>query len=339
MQIRRETKIGLLTAGALALLIWGYEFLKGRNILQSSQIFISEYDNVDELKKSNPIQVNGLQVGIVRAVYLNPQNLTSIIVEMDVSKDIKVPLGTVAEIHTSSLMGGRIIELVFPAECIDGSCPPAGKVLEGRTLGFLNSMVGTDNLDTYLTILETRLTRLTDTIISRFSDNPELQKSGKDLQSILANLNSASATLTRQLNGSLGDSFDNIASVTENLKKNNEQISKMIDNLASVSGDLKEEDVVGNVNTTVTQLKSTLQQIDGAVADLTSVLSRIQEGQGTLGLLVKDREMYDQLNKTLTNIDLLTQDIRLNPKRYTTVLSKKSKPYEKPEDDPANEEK
>ncbi|MBK6901897.1 MAG: MCE family protein [Saprospirales bacterium] len=335
MQIRRETKIGLLTAGALALLIWGYEFLKGRNILQSSQIFISEYDNVDELKKSNPIQVNGLQVGIVRAVYLNPQNLTSIIVEMDVSKDIKVPLGTVAEIHTSSLMGGRIIELVFPAECIDGSCPPAGKVLEGRTLGFLNSMVGTDNLDTYLTILETRLTRLTDTIISRFSDNPELQKSGKDLQSILANLNSASATLTRQLNGSLGDSFDNIASVTENLKKNNEQISKMIDNLASVSGDLKEEDVVGNVNTTVTQLKSTLQQIDGAVADLTSVLSRIQEGQGTLGLLVKDREMYDQLNKTLTNIDLLTQDIRLNPKRYTTVLSKKSKPYEKPEDDPA----
>ncbi|MBK6620878.1 MAG: MCE family protein [Saprospirales bacterium] len=339
MQIRRETKIGLLTAGALALLIWGYEFLKGRNILQSSQIFISEYDNVDELKKSNPIQVNGLQVGIVRAVYLNPQNLTSIIVEMDVSKDIKVPLGTVAEIHTSSLMGGRIIELVFPAECIDGSCPPAGKVLEGRTLGFLNSMVGTDNLDTYLTILETRLTRLTDTIISRFSDNPELQKSGKDLQSILANLNSASATLTRQLNGSLDDSFDNIASVTENLKKNNEQISKMIDNLASVSGDLKEEDVVGNVNTTVTQLKSTLQQIDGAVADLTSVLSRIQEGQGTLGLLVKDREMYDQLNKTLTNIDLLTQDIRLNPKRYTTVLSKKSKPYEKPEDDPANEEK
>ena len=339
MQIRRETKIGLLTAGALALLIWGYEFLKGRNILQSSQIFISEYDNVDELKKSNPIQVNGLQVGIVRAVYLNPQNLTSIIVEMDVSKDIKVPLGTVAEIHTSSLMGGRIIELVFPAECIDGSCPPAGKVLEGRTLGFLNSMVGTDNLDTYLTILETRLTRLTDTIISRFSDNPELQKSGKDLQSILANLNSASATLTRQLNGSLDDSFDNIASVTENLRKNNEQIAKMIDNLASVSGDLKEEDVVGNVNTTVTQLKSTLQQIDGAVADLTSVLSRIQEGQGTLGLLVKDREMYDQLNKTLTNIDLLTQDIRLNPKRYTTVLSKKSKPYEKPEDDPANEEK
>jgi phospholipid/cholesterol/gamma-HCH transport system substrate-binding protein len=337
MQIRRETKIGLLTAGALALLIWGYEFLKGRNILQSSQIFISEYDNVDELKKSNPIQVNGLQVGIVRAVYLNPQNLTSIIVEMDVSKDIKVPLGTVAEIHTSSLMGGRIIELVFPAECIDGSCPPAGKVLEGRTLGFLNSMVGTDNLDTYLTILETRLTRLTDTIISRFSDNPELQKSGKDLQSILANLNSASATLTRQLNGSLDDSFDNIASVTENLRKNNEQIAKMIDNLASVSGDLKEEDVVGNVNTTVTQLKSTLQQIDGAVADLTSVLSRIQEGQGTLGLLVKDREMYDQLNKTLTNIDLLTQDIRLNPKRYTTVLSKKSKPYEKPEDDPANE--
>lgn len=337
MQIRRETKIGLLTAGALALLIWGYEFLKGRNILQSSQIFISEYDNVDELKKSNPIQVNGLQVGIVRAVYLNPQNLTSIIVEMDVSKDIKVPLGTVAEIHTSSLMGGRIIELVFPAECIDGSCPPAEKVLEGRTLGFLNSMVGTDNLDTYLTILETRLTRLTDTIISRFSDNPELQKSGKDLQSILANLNSASATLTRQLNGSLDDSFDNIASVTENLRKNNEQISKMIDNLASVSGDLKEEDVVGNVNTTVTQLKSTLQQIDGAVADLTSVLSRIQEGQGTLGLLVKDREMYDQLNKTLTNIDLLTQDIRLNPKRYTTVLSKKSKPYEKPEDDPANE--
>lgn len=339
MQIRRETKIGLLTAAALALLIWGYEFLKGRNILQSSQIFISEYENVDELKKSNPIQVNGLQVGIVRAVYLNPKNLTSILVEMDVSKDIKVPLGTIAEIHTTSMMGGRVIELVFPPECIDGSCPPAGKVLEGRTKGFLNSMVGTDNLDTYLSMLETRLTSLTDTIIAKFSGNPELQQSGQDLQSILANLNAASATLNRQLNGSLGASFDNIASVTENLRKNNEQITRLLDNLAAVSGDLKEDDVVGNVNSTVNQVKATLQQIDVAVASLTATLTKIQQSEGTLGLLANDRAMYDQLNKTLTNIELLTQDIRLNPKRYTTVLSKKSKPYEKPEEDPGTDEK
>ena len=333
MQIRRETKIGLLAAATLAILIWGYEFLKGRNLLQVSQIFYVEYTNVDELKKSNPIQVNGLQVGIVRAVYLNPKDLTTIIVELDVDKDIIVPEGTIAEINTTSMMGGRAIELVFPPECITGECPPAGKNLKGRTKGFLNSMVGTDNLDIYLTMLETRLTRLTDTIISRFSENPELARSGKDLQSILANLNSVTTKLNRQLATSLDASFNNISSITGNLKDNNEKISKLIDNLSAVSGDLKEDDVVGNVNSTVTELKNTLQQINGAVDTLAAVLAKIQESQGTLGLLVNDKALYEQLNKTLKDVDLLTQDIRLNPKRYTTVLSKKSKPYVKPEEE------
>ena len=338
MRISRETKIGLLAAASLAILIWGYEFLKGRNILQTSQIFISEYTNADELKKSNPVQVNGFQVGIVKDVYLNPKDLTKIIVEIDVRRDVKVPEGTIAEINTTSMMGGRVIELVFPPQCLKGDCPSAGKYLEGRTKGFLNSMVGTDNLDTYLSILETRLTQITDTLISKFSDNPELARSGNDIQSILANLNSATAKIDRQLSTSLEQSFNNIASITGNLKDNNEKIGRIIDNLAAVSGDLKEDDVVGNVNTTVNELKTTIQQIDGAVEKLSAVLAKIQESQGTLGLLVNDKALYEQLSETLTNIELLTQDIRLNPKRYTTVLSKKSKPYVKPESDPGTEQ-
>ena len=338
MRISRETKIGLLAAASLAILIWGYEFLKGRNILQTSQIFISEYTNADELKKSNPVQVNGFQVGIVKDVYLNPKDLTKIIVEIDVRRDVKVPEGTIAEINTTSMMGGRVIELIFPPQCLKGDCPSAGKYLEGRTKGFLNSMVGTDNLDTYLSILETRLTQITDTLISKFSDNPELARSGNDIQSILANLNSATAKIDRQLSTSLEQSFNNIASITGNLKDNNEKIGRIIDNLAAVSGDLKEDDVVGNVNTTVNELKTTIQQIDGAVEKLSAVLAKIQESQGTLGLLVNDKALYEQLSETLTNIELLTQDIRLNPKRYTTVLSKKSKPYVKPESDPGTEQ-
>jgi len=337
MHISRETKIGVLAAAALAILIWGYEYLKGRNILQTSQIFISEYSNVDELKKSNPIQVNGLQVGVVKDVYLNPKDLTRIIVELDVEKEIKVPEGTIAEIQTTSMMGGRVVELIFPPNCLKGDCPPSGRILEGRTKGFLNSMVGTDNLDVYLSILETRLSQLTDTLIRKFSENPELRGSGEDLQGILANLNSATAKLDRQLATSLDESFKNISAITGNLKDNNEKIGRIIDNLAAVSDQLKEENVVGNVNSTVSELKTTIGQIDGAVEKLSAVIAQIQQSQGTLGMLVNDKALYQQLSETLTNIELLTQDIRLNPKRYTTVLSKKSKPYVKPEADPGSE--
>lgn len=341
MQIRRETKIGILAAVSLAVLIWGYEFLKGRNILMTSQIFIAEYSNTDELKKSNPIQVRGFQVGIVKDVYLNPKDLTKIIVEMDVRNDVVVPEGTIAEIQTTSMMGGRVIELVFPPQCLDGSCPKAGKYLEGRTQGFLNSMVGTENLDMYLNILETRLTQLVDTLISKFTENPDLRKGGNDIQGILANLNSATAKIDKLLansSASVQASLDNAASITGNLKDSNAQIKSTLDNLAAISSQLKEQNVVGNVNTTVDDLKATIQQINGAVEKLAGVLGKIETNQGTLGMLVNDKALHDQIQETLLNIELLTQDLRLNPKRYTTVLSKKSKPYVKPEGDPGMEE-
>ncbi|MCB9283613.1 MAG: MCE family protein [Lewinellaceae bacterium] len=335
MQIRRETKIGILTFVAIAVLIWGFEFLKGRNILQTSQIFIAQYDNTDELKKSNPIQVRGFQVGIVKDVYLNPEDLTKIIVEMDVRRDVKVPEGTIAEINTTSMMGGRAIELVFPPQCLTGNCPPSGKYLEGRTQGFLNSMVGTENLDTYLSILETRLTQLTDTLISKFTENPSLEKSGKDVQSILANLNSVSGRIDRMLaasSESVEATLANAASVTGNLKESNERIRELIDNLASLSKDLKDQNVVGNVNSTVDQLQGTLKEVNGAVDNLTTVLEKINQSEGTLGLLVNDKALYEQLNKTLTTVESLARDLRDNPKRYTTILSKKSKPYEEPKE-------
>ncbi len=341
MQIRRETKIGILAFVSLAVLIWGYEFLKGRNILMTSQIFLAEYSNTDELKKSNPIQVRGFQVGIVKDVYLNPKDLTKIIVEMDVRKDVKVPEGTIAEIQTTSMMGGRVIELIFPPQCLDGSCPLAGKYLEGRTQGFLNSMVGTENLDTYLNILETRLTQLVDTLIGRFTEDPALRKGGSDIKGILANLNSATAKIDKLLansSASVQASLDNAASITGNLKDSNAQIKSTLDNLAAISSQLKEQNVVGNVNTTVDDLKATIQQINGAVEKLAGVLGKIENNQGTLGMLVNDKALHDQIQETLLNIELLTQDMRLNPKRYTTVLSKKSKPYEKPEVDPGTQE-
>jgi phospholipid/cholesterol/gamma-HCH transport system substrate-binding protein len=341
MQIRREVKIGILALIAIFVLIWGYQFLKGRNILSTSQIFIAEYSNTDELKKSNPIQVRGFQVGIVKEVYLNPKDLTKIIVEMDVRKDIVVPEGTIAEIQTTSMMGGRVIELIFPPQCLDGSCPPSGKYLKGSTQGFLNSMVGTENLDTYLNILETRLTALVDTLMVKFTENESLERGGKDIQGILANVRSATGRLDQLLansSSSLQASLDNTASITGNLKDNNAQIKATLDNLAAISTQLKEQDVAGNIGSTVSELKTTIQQLDGAVEKLSSVLGKIENNEGTLGMLVNDKALHEQLQETLINIELLTQDIRLNPKRYTTVLSKKSKPYQKPEEDPGTDE-
>lgn len=331
--MRREFKIGLLGAGALALLIWGFEFLKGRNILFQSQIFYVEYENVDQLRASNPIVVNGLQVGIVKGVYLNSNDLNRIIVELDVEKYIKVPEGTIAEILTTSMMGGRVIQLVFPPECQDGSCPAAGDTLQGRTLGFLNSMVGTNNVETYMDILEDRTGDLLDMISKTVTEDSVLSKSGQDIAATLTNLRNATARLDRLLAGDVSNSLSNISTLSNTLAQSQDKIKGTLDNLEKITSQLSTADLgqtVDQADQAISQIQTSLEGIDAAVKQLKDVLTGIQNGEGTLGGLAKDKTLYDNLNKTLLEVEKLSEDIRLNPKRYTRVLSKKQIPYEEP---------
>ena len=336
----RETKIGILAVVAISVLIWGYEFLKGKNILASSQIFYVEYDHVDELAISNPVLVNGFQVGIVKDVYLKPQDLTKIVVELDVRKDVPIPRTAIAQIRTTGMMGGRAVVLKFEGTCSGDACASSGDHLPGETVGFLNSMVGTDNVETYLQILREGLKEIVDTLLAQADQGGAFAESIEDVKGTLANLNSSTRRLDQLLaasSGSIQTSLQNVASITGSLEESNAEIKTILSNVESLSSELKEAQLgqtVSETTETIRQFQGTLKTVDQAVADLSGILAKIDQGDNTLGMLVNDPALYDNLTRTLLNMELLLQDVRLNPKRYTRILSKKQKPYEKPEEDP-----
>ncbi|HMR43969.1 MAG TPA: hypothetical protein PKC40_09050, partial [Saprospiraceae bacterium] len=103
------------------------------------------------------------------------------------------------------------------------------------------------------------------------------------------------------------------------------------------TGQLKDMDLKttsNEANLAIANLKNTLATADKALADIAAIATKIKKGEGSLGLLINDKTFHENLNSALTNLELLLQDVRLNPKRYTRILSKKQIPYQKPQQDP-----
>lgn len=341
-----ETKIGILATVAILISILGYKFLKGQDVFSRSEEFYVEYTNVDQLTKSASVLINGFQVGTVKDIYIKPEDQKTIVVILSIKGAVKIPKNTVAAIKPSGLVGGKIIELMFNTPCADGTCAEDGDHLKGITTGLLDAIVGKDQMDTYLNQLKYGLTDIYDTISSK-ATNPNakggLPKTINDLNIILENLKASTRDLkiiTASTAVAIPGISKNLNDITQNLRANNEKISSILGNTEKFSGNLSKTDISKtnqDLQTTMETLNKTLQSTDLALADLKKITGDINEGKGSLGALVKDPRLFDNLIRTSKNLDLLLQDFRLNPKRYVnvSVFGKKQKEYALPENDPA----
>ncbi|MBR9920958.1 MAG: MCE family protein [Bacteroidetes bacterium] len=333
--MKREIQIGIFALAAILLLIFGYQFLKGKNVFTNSQTFYIRFDNVSQLRQSDPVYLNGYQVGLVQAVSQDPEDYQKLIVTLNIENDLKIPDQTVAEINTGSFMGDKFVSLKLKGNC----CKESGDFLEGKTLGMISSMVPEETLDSYLQIVTSSFQKLVDTVAVKISSNETLGETGQNLEDIIANMKTTTqlvnALLARQ--GPTYQTMDNLSGITGNIDANQEQISGTLENVNQITADLqaaKLNETVAELNATLSDLQTTLQGANTAIADVAVLTDKLKSGEGTLGLLLNDRKMYDQLDESLVHLELLLQDIRLNPKRYTRILSKKEKDYVPPEDDP-----
>ncbi|MCB0707243.1 MAG: MCE family protein [Saprospiraceae bacterium] len=330
----REIKIGIFALSAILLLIFGYQFLKGKSIFSRTQTFYIHYDNVSQLSKSDPVLLNGYQVGLVRDIYQDPEDMQKLIVVLDVQQGIKVPDQTVAELNTTSVMGGKAVVLNLKGAC----CKESGDYLEGKTLSMLNSMIGQDEMDGYLDIAKS-FQRLADSLISKIPGKESMGATGETLEAIINNVRVTTELLNVLLakQGPTYQTLDNLQGITGNLEGNNDQITGTLQNINKLTADLQAAELsktIAELNATLTALQTTLGGANVALQDIAALTDALKTSKGTLGLLINDRAMYDQLDETLVHMELLLQDIRLNPKRYTRILSKKEKEYEAPEEDP-----
>lgn len=314
MKITREIKTAILVIASILLFIWGYSFLKGRDLLADYKIFYVQYDNVEGLVNSAPVTINGLTVGKVSGIkFLD--NSGKIEVSLQIKSDFPFSKSSIASIYEPGLIGGK--QIMITPNYQDKSVAVTGMILKGDIRPGLTSLVAER-----LTPLQEKVEKMVvsaDNLLKNINTILDA-KTKESLKSSVANLDATLAEFkvaSKSVNEMLVENKGKINSTMTNVDKASANFSKISDSLAKV-----------NIGQTVKNLEKTLAKVDKIMAD-------VQAGKGTLGKLAKDETMYTNLSKSSKELELLLQDLRLNPTRYVNVslFGKKNKPYVTPVND------
>ncbi|MCB0570679.1 MAG: MCE family protein [Phaeodactylibacter sp.] len=326
-----EVKVGILAIAAIVLSIWGFKFIMGKNVLIKSNIYKVYYNNVDRTKVGTLVVINGVEVGSVAGVnLLNDDNRTVELV-LDLDRNIKVPKDTRAVIISTGFMGGKAVVLEYEHACNGPDCAVSGDTLQGELRGLVGSMLTGEQLADYMDILKSGLEEIIDTLNSQLLTNPDspLGKSMANLDATLSNLKSATGQLDgllRSSSGSISGTLGNLDAITGNLKKNNDKINSILSNADSLSNQLVAADLeqtLKEVNQAIASLRTTLQSADTALGGVSDVVGKIKEGEGSLGKLMQDEELYNNIKTLSQRADSLVNDIQERPYRYMPLKSRR----------------
>jgi phospholipid/cholesterol/gamma-HCH transport system substrate-binding protein len=314
LKITKEIKTAILVIASILLFIWGYSFLKGRDLFVNYKTFYVLYDNVEGLQNSAPITINGLNVGKVSAIkFLD--NTGKIQVELQIKSDFPISKSSLATIYEPGLIGGKQIMIVPNFD--DTTLAETGMTLKGDVKPGLTALVAER-----LTPLQEKVEKMVvsaDELLKNV--NSILDANTKEhLKSSISNLDATLAefkTASHEVNTMLVDNKGKINSTVTNLDKASGNFVKISDSIAKI-----------NIAETVKKLERTLASVDKIMGD-------VQAGKGTFGKLAKDETLYVNFAKTSKELELLLQDLRLNPTRYVNVslFGKKNKPYKAPVND------
>jgi phospholipid/cholesterol/gamma-HCH transport system substrate-binding protein len=312
LKLSREFKIGFLFILATAVLVWGFSFLKNKNILYKERVMVAVYKHVNGLNPSNPIYINGVKVGQVGDVYFDPSMTGDIVVELVLTDDFPIPANSTARIFSEDLMGSKAIEILLGSS---QRFVESGDTLQTDIETSLKDAVNQQILplklkaEDLLSSLDTMVIAIKGVFNKDIRE--DLTASIKSIRATMSNLENTTHnldTLVYTESGRLASILYNIDMITRNLNNNSDEISRIMGNLANLSDTLAKANISG-----------ILTNLDKTVGDLSVVMSRIEKGEGTLGMLIQDNELYNQLEKSATELNLLLEDIRLNPKRYVRV--------------------
>ena len=303
MKISNEAKVGALTAIAIAVLFLGYSFLRGNDVFSSEKEYYTDYDNVDGLTVSKPVVVNGYQIGRVSHMHLLENG--KIRTKFKIKDEYDIPSNTVARIVSADLLGSKAI--VFDlgnSKTIAKSGDPLLSDVQANLMEKVEPLQKkvenlVEKLDSVLSAVNTAL-------------DEEFQRDFKtSLSSIAISLKNVEK-ITSDVEGLVGSErlrlskiMINLESITNNFSQNKNQIDKILANLEHLSDDLSK-----------TEIKSTIDNANQAMMDVRSITDKINKGEGSIGLLLNDEKLYNNLNNASENLDNLIKDVTERPGRY-----------------------
>lgn len=313
MKITREIKTAILVIASILLFIWGYSFLKGRDLLTDYKTFYVDYENVEGLAKSAPVTINGLVVGKVNSINLS--NTTGkLIVELQINSDFPISKSSVATIYESGLIGGKQV-MIIP-NLNDKTLAETGSKLIGDNKLGMTALVG-EKLEPLQQKLE-KVLQSADVMINNINNVLDA-KTQSNLKNAIAELDKTMANFTKlstNANQLIDDNKVKLSSAVSNLDKTTQ-------NFAKISTDLENA-----------KLGEIVKSLENTLANVNKIMANLESGKGTMGKLLTDDAMYSNLTKTSKELELLLQDLRLHPTRYVNVslFGKKEKPYVKSND-------
>jgi len=312
MKISNETKVGLLTIIALAMLILGFNFLKGNSVFYKTKKIHAVFSEIGSLEVSNDVKIKGNGIGKVYGKKFTDKNASGIVVTINLTTAVNIPDNSVASI-ASGLVGASYIniELGDSRTYLRNNDTIQTKLNSGL-FGDLTSQV-TPTLDKTRTAIDSLTVVLGS--INRLFD-PQTKN---NIHGIINNLLTSSASLEKLLNaetGILAKTLTNLNDVGSNLKKNNDTITSILHNTNVATERL------ANL-----QLERTLDSVRSTISQLNEVIYKVSHNSGTLGLLINDKELYNNLRNTALGLEILVDDIKVHPKRYVNIslFSKKDK--------------
>ena len=314
MAISREIKTAVIVLIIIAIFIWGFNFLKDRNLYDSSRTFYAEYSNVQGLAPKSAITINGLKVGTVSKITFHPKKRGILVAHLTLTDDIQFSNNSVAQIYSPDFISGKSLKINLAHD--DQKIAVSGDTLVGEVdsgiMGMINEQIAPLQVKVESFVVNT------DSVMKNI--NEVLDEKNKK------NLSRSLESLSQILND-----FERTAAYLESLTKENGKFDSLLsnadramDNFAQITDSLQ----AANLGSAAADLQSSLRSFN-------SLLDSVQNGSGSVGKLMTDEQLYDNLSNASKELEELLREVKLHPKRFVhlSVFGKKEKPYVAPEQD------
>ena len=313
MKLSKEVKTGIFAIVSILLFILGYNYLKGTDLLSTSKVFYVTYSNVGGLENAAPVTVNGYKVGKVLNIDFAPSG-NALVVKFSVEKDFKFSKNSVIKLASGGFLGGKYLSII-PAKSRQPEAK-TGDMLKGEIeQGMIESM--TTGLKPMEQKINTVMTNLDSLLINL--NNVLDTSTRKNLKQAIAGLNQTVKSFrstSENLNMMLAENKSKLATTFTNLENTSSNFSKLSDSLAQL------------------KIKPMMQDLQKTISRFNSITTKLENGEGSVGKLLKDEELYNNLAGASKQLEQLLEDMKLNPKRYVhfSLFGKKPKEYK-----PANQ--
>lgn len=312
MKIKKEIKLGILFTTALLLIIWGINYLKGKDIFTRQIAFYAVYDEVSGLLASNPVTVSGVKIGQVDRIRFMADGSGRVLIRAVVDRQIKIPVNSTAYIAASDIFGYKELQIALGDN--------VNHIISGDTLKGVFKPSFAEALAKQIEPLQEQATSFADRLDSIITSvnsilGPDnrvmINNSIQSLQLSLASIENTAQTIDKTIGNEsarLAHILEMAESVISNIENNNESFDRIIHNFTDISDTLASEEV-----------SSTIANAAEALESLNRIVQKIEHGEGSAGMLLNDDELYEKLKGSSAQLELLLEDIKNNPKKYFNI--------------------